>query len=151
NYSSNTVSVLLNVGSGGYAAGVNYPNLGHVRAVVLQDLNGDSMPDLAAASSLRAANVRLNNGDGIFGAAVSNSISSSTDPSSIVASDLNGDGAADLIVGDPNTTEVFVLLNSGNGTFATPVAYTAGNGPISLALGDLDGDGDTDLAVANSG
>ena len=35
------------------------------------------------------------------------------------------------------------------GTFASAVAYGAGELPEAVAVGDLDGDGDLDLAVAN--
>ena len=48
------------------------------------------------------------------------------------------------------SNDVSVLLNNGNGTFATASSYPAGDAPFSVALGDLDGDHDLDLAVANS-
>jgi len=42
-----------------------------------------------------------------------------------------------------------VLLNQGNGTFATHVQYGVGSNPYSVTSADLDGDGDQDLAIAN--
>ncbi len=44
---------------------------------------------------------------------------------------------------------VSVLLNNGDGTFATQSVYAAGNAPRSVFCADLDGDGDVDLATAN--
>ena len=44
-----------------------------------------------------------------------------------------------------------MLLNNGDGTFATAVNYGVGATPAFVAIGDLDGDLDLDLAVANAG
>jgi VCBS repeat protein/HYDIN/CFA65/VesB family protein/ASPM-SPD-2-Hydin domain-containing protein len=41
-----------------------------------------------------------------------------------------------------------VLLGKGNGTFQTPVYYSAGFGPQSLAVADFNHDGNLDLAVS---
>jgi hypothetical protein len=45
------------------------------------------------------------------------------------------------------SSDVSILLNQGDGTFAEPVAYPTGDGPISIAIGDLDGINGCDLAV----
>lgn len=45
---------------------------------------------------------------------------------------------------------VSVLMNNGNGTFATKVDYGTGSGPRSVFASDLDGDGDQDLATPNN-
>ncbi|MBC8123408.1 MAG: VCBS repeat-containing protein, partial [Gemmatimonadaceae bacterium] len=41
------------------------------------------------------------------------------------------------------------LKNNGNGTFAAPQNFVAGDAPRSITVGDLDGDGALDLATAN--
>ncbi|MEP7126450.1 MAG: VCBS repeat-containing protein, partial [Byssovorax sp.] len=69
-------------------------------------------------------------------------------PNSVAAADLNGDGKTDLAVA--NTTNVSVLLNQGNGTFAA-INYAAGSNPTSVVAADLNGDGKADLAIANKG
>jgi len=48
-------------------------------------------------------------------------------------------------------TGVSMLLNNGNGTFATAVNYPTGFAPYSVFSADLDNDGDLDLATANYG
>lgn len=42
-----------------------------------------------------------------------------------------------------------VLLNQGNGTFATAISYAAGSNPITITAADLNSDGKPDLAVVN--
>lgn len=70
---------------------------------------------------------------------------------SVVASDLDGDHALDLIGVSPDSEIIIVLLGAGDGTFAPGATFTAGVRPGSLAVGDLDGDLDLDIVVANSG
>jgi hypothetical protein len=70
-------------------------------------------------------------------------------PIGIASGDFNGDGAADLATANFTANTVSVLLNNGDGTFATNVDYPTGKGPIAVATGDFNGDGFTDLAVVN--
>ncbi|MCI0530672.1 MAG: VCBS repeat-containing protein [candidate division Zixibacteria bacterium] len=70
-------------------------------------------------------------------------------PSSVFASDLDGDSALDLAVTCGYDNTVSVYINSGDGTYMTKVDYSVGNRPQSVFATDLDGDGDNDLAVVN--
>src|SRR5262249_54961838 len=66
--------------------------------------------------------------------------------------DLDGDGDPDLAVSRYRSLEkdnVSVLVNNGDGTFAAPVEYSAGDWPTSVVTGDFDNDGHSDLAVTN--
>src|SRR5690242_21379417 len=78
----------------------------------------------------------------------------------VVLGDFNRDGILDVAMCGPETgggsftTTVFVLLGNGSGgvgdgTFGTPVAYTAGTRPWSIVTADFDGDGKLDLATTN--
>ncbi|UCD94153.1 MAG: VCBS repeat-containing protein, partial [Candidatus Zixiibacteriota bacterium] len=64
--------------------------------------------------------------------------------SSIVASDLNGDGALDLA-----TQGGWVLLNNGDGTFGDPSYYNVGYAPHMIIAADLDSDGYIDLITGD--
>jgi hypothetical protein len=74
-----------------------------------------------------------------------------TNPQEIVAANFNNDGQLDLVVANPTTNSVNVLLGNGNGTFQAPKGSAAGDNPISVAVGDFNDDGKLDLAAANGG
>jgi hypothetical protein len=63
---------------------------------------------------------------------------------------LTGDGKPDLAVVNNVGGTVSVLVNQGNGTFASKVDYIVGDSPVSIAAANLAGDGKPDLAVATS-
>src|SRR5262249_23262064 len=112
-----TVSVLLNNGSGAFAAKVDYPTGVHPLSVAAADLNGDGKPALAVANFCSDnVSVLLNNGSGTFAAKVDYATGSL--PLSVAAADLNGDGKPDLAVANQGSNTLSVMFNNGNGTFA---------------------------------
>jgi large repetitive protein len=70
-------------------------------------------------------------------------------PTSVTCADVDGDGAADIIVANLNSDTLSVLKNNGNGTFAEKVDYATGDYPRSVISDDVDGDGDADLLFVN--
>lgn len=72
-------------------------------------------------------------------------------PSSVFASDLDGDGDNDLAVADWNPSTVDIFRNDGYGHFQLTNRLFIGEYfyPLSIYGCDLDGDGDTDLITAN--
>lgn len=74
-------------------------------------------------------------------------------PTSLGASDLDGDGRLDVVIAGGSSNIICVLKNNsvpGSIAFLPKVNYTTGNSPVSVAFGDLDGDGKQDLVVVNS-
>jgi hypothetical protein len=79
------------------------------------------------------------------------SIPVGTEPTAIVAADLNGDGLEDLAVVNTGDGTVSVILQdtSHPGQFLSATSEQVGNMPVAIAAGDFDQDGTPDLAVAN--
>ena len=146
NGGGNSVSVLLNNGTGGFSAAVGSPfAVGAAPAfVAVGDFNGDGKPDIVTADSGgNTVTVLLGNGSGGFAAAAGDPIAVGLSPSAVVIGDLNRDGKQDLGVANAAGNSVTVLLGDGLGGFAAamgrPVA--AGLSPSGVALGDWNGDG----------
>jgi hypothetical protein len=128
-------------------------------AVMVADLNGDSILDVAvvcagmAPSYSGTVDVFLGNGDGTFQAA--QSYAAGFNPASATVADVNGDGIPDLIVADQGgqlqpPSSVSILLGNGDGTFQAAQSYTVGSRIRSVVAADFNHDGIPDLVVANS-
>lgn len=128
---------------------VYYP--GGTSALLLADLNADGLSELIQGAGFVGdkITVRINNGDGTFGAPATYVVSQG--PSEIHAVDVDEDGVVDLVVACELSLRVSVLIGVGDGSFLPSVNYgPTGKDPSSIALGDLDGDDRLDIVVANA-
>jgi uncharacterized protein (TIGR03437 family) len=157
-----SVAILLGKRDGTFGSPANFPAGPNPLYFAAGDFNGDGKLDLAVASQgvfLTGGNatpgsvaILLGKGDGTFSAPVNYNVGNFLD--SIVATDLNGDGNADLAVLDTQgATEgvLWVLLGNGDGTFRSPGASTpTGTGfQGSLAYADLNHDGKEDILAVS--
>ena len=126
-------------------------------ALTIADFNRDGVEDLvvshfgsADGSPNGTLGVLLGNGDATF-RPVAVYASGATSAASVVAADINADGAPDLVVGNggPAGSAVTVLLGNGDGTFQAAVGYGPGGTVASIAIADLNDDAKPDVAVAN--
>ncbi len=69
--------------------------------------------------------------------------------SSVVASDINGDGRLDMIFADATSNTLTVLTNDGSGNFLVTSVLPVGGGPASVIAADINSDGKIDLICAN--
>ncbi|MBZ5599656.1 MAG: VCBS repeat-containing protein [Acidobacteriia bacterium] len=153
-----TADVLLGNGDGSFQAPVSYDSGENSEAIVIADLNGDRIPDLALATlNTDGVNILLGNGDGGF--RYGGQFTAGDGSMSIASGDFNRDGALDLVVanngigttfnGNVSPGNVSLLLGNGDGTFQSGQNTVAGREPTSVAAADLNGDGKADLAVVD--
>ncbi len=150
NSTAKTVSVFLGNGDGTFQPKADYTVGTQPVAVAIGNFNGDRKPDLAVANQNSSSlSILLNNGDGTFSPAVSVSTGNATSPVSVVASDFDGDGKIDLLVG-MNGGSAYLLLGNGDGTFhpSSNTTYLCCNAPV--AVGDFNGDRKPDLSVGGN-
>lgn len=166
------VSILLGSGNGTFSTGASFPDpTVENHFLVTGDYNGDGVPDLIypqPATSPTSSNslvVLLGNGDGTFsshtepvpqakpaGQQFPYGFNFGFYPPYASVGDINGDGKADLVIGNNADSDILVLLGDGEGAFTAgsqAIAEGRGNGS-PLALGDLNGDGSPDV-VYNPG
>jgi hypothetical protein len=150
---SNGNSVLATGSLGAAVAGVGWPNpksLTNTEGtyfVLVADLNGDGIPDLALQSN--PVSIYLGNADGTYTEAAAPSIQGPTG-NPIVIADFNGDGIPDLAVPAYGSNDIAILLGKGDGTFAEAViaSVPGSNDEIEqIVTADFNGDGIPDLAV----
>jgi hypothetical protein len=110
--SGDSVSVLLNNGSGTFAAAQAYTVGGAPTGVAVGDFNRDGKPDIVTANANSTMSVLLNNGNGTFGTAESYAIGGPAN--SVAVGDFNQDGFLDVVT---TGAEMDLLQNNGNGTF----------------------------------
>lgn len=126
--------------------------------LVVEDFNGDGMPDVVVAHFLGAYNpsvnsylsVLLNNEDGTLGEAA-NFVEVGQNAVEIASGDFDADGKADLAVANAGSDNVSVVLGNGDGTFSDAKNIDVGEDPRDIAVGDFNGDKKLDLVVANAG
>jgi len=134
NFAIGTISVFINTTAHlattpTFAAPVDFPTgtgttTTAPRSVTTADINGDGKPDVIVANKGdNTVTVLLNNtatNASTPSFLTRQSFASGSNPSSVVADDLNGDGKPDLVVANPFDNTVSVLLNTTANGAATP-------------------------------
>lgn len=150
NRNSNTVSILVGNGSGGFTLQSSPATGTDPCAVAVGDFNGDGKLDIVTANRASyTISVLLGNGDGTFQPHLD--YAGGTEPIAVTTADVNGDGFLDIISVNSADNTISVYLGMGDGTFKSGVTYPAGSSPIAIVAGDFNADGIVDLATVNSG
>jgi len=150
------IQVFLNDGQGRLSPKIILDGIGYHR-LACADFDGDGKMDVAGAT-YPSTNVKvaLGNGDGSFTGTID--VMGQNGQGGLIAADLNGDGAPDLIAAD-NTSiagspgyyadkiRVVLNINDGTGAFSPYTTYTVDSTPSLPVAGDFNGDGTIDIAV----
>jgi hypothetical protein len=159
--SSRQVTVYLATSATTYASGVAYttPDAVYNQCnMTAGDLTGDGKPEIVTANcNSDDISVYVNNGDGTFQTAVYyNGALNATGgtvadvyPEAVTIADVNGDGKADIISSNDDSSDVTILLGNGDGTVRVPtIGYAVAGYPRSPAIvADFNGDGFADILV----
>ncbi|HSZ62816.1 MAG TPA: FG-GAP-like repeat-containing protein [Terriglobales bacterium] len=163
--SSYALHVLLGNGNGTFShrQDIELPIgiCGYLSCVInLADVTGDGNTDIilgGSGSTNGQIAVLVGNGDGTFQPPILSTVTNSGEnggyPSlntQMGIGDVNGDGAADLVIADESSATLYVLLgnNSGKFTIGTTTTFYF-SGPTLTYLFDLNGDGYLDIVVNN--
>jgi len=139
-----TVLVYRNDGSGQYLAPDVYPLTGlFPQCLAAGDVNGDGILDLVVgASAVEAGDGMLTilkgqETDGVANGffASASSFDVGTSPTTLAIGDADGDGHADVLVGDPDERAVYVFYGTGTESLlGAPVALAQVDSPSGLAV-----------------
>ena len=125
-----------------------------INGAMVADLNQDAMPDVAVmhtaseGSPTQSLSIVLNRGG--LGFEEASRIELQSGRQGILATDMNGDGAMDIVVGTEDG-RIILLQNQGAGISWDPVTIDQGPWQMgSLSVGDLDNNGLNDLVAVEA-
>ncbi|MDP2902898.1 MAG: FG-GAP-like repeat-containing protein, partial [Methylovulum sp.] len=110
NASSDTVSLLLGNGQGGFAAQQTFAVDDYPFSVSVGDVNGDGRLDVLTANA-ESGNVSLLLGNGQGGFATQQTFAVGDGPQSVSVGDVNGDGRLDVLTANAFSDNVSLLVN----------------------------------------
>lgn len=140
---SNTISVLINDGTGTFSAATTYATGEAPVDISAGDLNGDGLTDLVTANyTANTLSVLWNAGSGSF--PTSTELPIGTGPRAVAIEQLNEAGL-DIIVGKEGSANVSVIWGNGDGTFQPQADYALEYPVTCICIGDFDLDGYLDF------
>lgn len=158
---TNELTIYLATSATAYASAVSYPTSDGVEnacSLTVGDLTGDGKGEVVNANcNDNTLTVYINDGNGTFqngvyyaaGLSAPGGTTADLYPGAVSIADVNGDGKADLISMNEDSSDVTILLGNGDGTVSVPsIGYAVGGYPGQLAVvADFNGDGYADLVV----
>jgi hypothetical protein len=152
---TNNIGVFLGYGDGTFGVMTTYATGSESTpyGVTIGDFNNDNQLDIAVANyNANNVGVFLGNGNGTFGFQMTYPTGYFSQPYTVAVGDFNSDNMLDIAAVTYNLNTVAILLGYGNGTFASLMAYSTGDGssPQSICVSDMKNDSYLDITVGNS-
>lgn len=156
---SSNISVFRNtstIGNISFAPKIDFAVTGAPYDIAAGDIDGDGKTDVAIVDNgitFQGMSVFRNTGSiGAISFAPKVDFTTLLSPKSIVCTDMDDDGKADIGFTNENSNSFSIYRNtssSGAVSFASRIDYPCGSGnqPYSIASGDIDNDAKTDLIV----
>jgi hypothetical protein len=157
-WGTNTVTVLLNDGSGHFPTSAVYPaqHAGY-EDLEVGDVTGDGRSDIVVMSgqlySVPNLSVLAQTAAG-FAAAAEYRVAPNVNTQGVGIGDVTGDGRADVVAsygGNQPSASIAVFPQTPSGTLAAPVRYASYDIPEPVEVADLDRDGRGDVVTAHGG
>jgi len=143
-----TITRHYGLGTGAFDPPLTTSGLPVANALLLRDLDLDGHLDIVVSGFPRTELLR---GLGARNFAPAVTLYEGSTPRTIIAADLFGSAALDLVVADAAAARLALLEGDGAGGFILAGFLAVGVSPWGLAAADLDEDGALDLAVAEEG
>lgn len=151
------LGILLGTGTGSFQPIRFVVTAQGPKSIAVADVSGDGKADAVLGWEARdnqgnsSGGVYLvpGNGNGTFQTVADYDLGMAA--TTLTASDVNGDGVADVLVAGASANFSFrigLLMSGANGTIM-PSSFATSFGPSSLAVADFNGDGKKDLIVAH--
>jgi hypothetical protein len=160
NAARHSVEILLADAAGGFSSGGSVSlareGIQSLTTFAVGDVDSDGHLDLVAATDegpdSRRGRVQVRRGDGrgAFAAASPSVLSVAARPAIETLADVDGDRRPDVVIGHAERSLLSVLLNHGDGTFASAPGspFDVGFPAFAVVAADVDDDGRSDLLAA---
>ncbi|MCK6549751.1 FG-GAP-like repeat-containing protein [Myxococcota bacterium] len=144
-----TNDVTVNLWNGTDFTTVTFNALAGISAITIGRVGEDDVNDIVGVST--QGGVIIMEGDPSFGFSSPVLWPAGVSPTGVIGGDFNEDGLYDVLVMNPQSDAVTLLVASPQGGFFRPVTVPSITNPQGFVAGDFDGDGRDDLAVASGG
>jgi hypothetical protein len=153
---NSSLFVATNDGHGNFVLSTNLPLPSNSTPyfVTAADVNGDGKPDLIGSDTFLNStnNLTIFTNDGRGGFSLFTNLPGGSAPNQVVVTDLNGDGAPDLVCADYGSGTLTVFTNNGHsvyGSNTTLIVDSLGGGAVGLVATNIRGGGLPDLICSD--